>query len=315
MSEGDGTGEPARPAAGSPAAEHDIDAALVRELVRRQHPDLAGERVVMLDAGWDNAMYRLGDDLAVRLPRRQRAVPLIEHEQAWLPALAESLPLPVPAPLRVGRPSDIYPWPWSIVAWLPGSTADVAAPSSNQAPVLADFLRVLHRPAPPEAPRNPVRGVPLQRRADDIAHRIARLRDTTDIMTPAVLGLWDAALAAPPASESRWLHGDLHARNVLVDGDAIGAVIDWGDLTAGDVATDLAAVWSLFAESGARAACLARYRASTAQVARARGWAVLFGTVLLDTGRVDHAAHAAMGAAILRRLDEEAQEAVVRDLT
>ncbi|MGD8331796.1 MAG: phosphotransferase [Acidobacteriota bacterium] len=101
--------------------------------------------------------------------------------------------------------------------------------------------------------------------------------------------------AALPATDSRWLHGDLHARNVLVDGGVIGAIIDWGDLTAGDIATDLAAVWSLFRDAGARTECLARYQPDEAQLARAKGWAVLLGAVLLDTGRVDHAAHAKIG--------------------
>jgi len=100
---------------------------------------------------------RLGDDLAVRLPRRAAAAALIEHEQRWLPELAPRLPLAVPAPFRAGRPGRGYPWSWSVTPWLPGDViarADVADPR-DLADQLARFLRALHRPAPADAPANP----------------------------------------------------------------------------------------------------------------------------------------------------------------
>ena len=96
-----------------PAAELDVDEALVRALLEEQHPDLAGLPLRLVANGWDNVLFRLGDDLVVRLPRRELAVPLVEHEQRWLPELAPRLPLPIPAPVRVGRPGAGYPWPWA----------------------------------------------------------------------------------------------------------------------------------------------------------------------------------------------------------
>src|SRR5947199_9685209 len=103
-----------------PAAAVDVDEPLVRSLLREQHPDLAGLPLQVAAFGWDNVVYRLGSELAVRLPRRAVAVPLVEHEQRWLPQLARRLPLPIPAPVRTGAPGRGYPWPWSIGPLRPG---------------------------------------------------------------------------------------------------------------------------------------------------------------------------------------------------
>lgn len=98
-----------------PAAEIDIDADLVRALLDDQHPDLAGEPIRLVANGWDNVLFRLGEELVVRLPRRALAVPLVLHEQRWLPQLAPRLPLPIPAPVRVGLPGTGFPWPWEVL--------------------------------------------------------------------------------------------------------------------------------------------------------------------------------------------------------
>lgn len=290
---------------GTPATEHEIDDELVRALLRAQHPDLADAEIRLIDHGWDNAMYRLGEDYVVRLPRRRVAVPLIEHEQKWLPELARRLPIRIPAPMRVGRPGNGYPWPWSILPWLPGQTADLDFPTLHQAKRLAEFLRALHQPAAADAPKNDLRGVPLADRAPKVIDRFDRMSAIPGIITPELRRVWQQALEARVANKSCWLHGDLHARNVLVDNGVITGIIDWGDVTAGDAATDLACVWSLFPEPAARAECLEHYEPSAALLARAKGWAVFFGAVLLDSGRVDHPRHAAMGEAILRRVHED----------
>ena len=195
------------------AAEFEIDAQLVRALLREQHPDLAGLPLDAMESGWDNTLFRLGQRWVVRLPRRALSAPLFEHEQRWLPVLAGQLPLPVPAPLRRGSPSAGYPWHWSVVEWLPGTAADLSPPNSKQARVLARFLRALHVPAPSSAPRNPYRGVPLQERALVVEQRLQAIAP----LSPRIHDIWartlDARIDLPPT----WLHGDLHARNVLVD--------------------------------------------------------------------------------------------------
>jgi aminoglycoside phosphotransferase (APT) family kinase protein len=295
-----------RTSPGTPSAEVEIDPNLVGRLLAAQHPDLANLPLRVVEAGWDNVMLRLGEDLAVRLPRRALAATLIEHEQRWLPYLAPRLPLPVPVPLRVGQPSALYPWRWSVLPWLKGTAADLDPPHLDQGPVFAEFLRALHIPAPSSAPLNPVRGVPLHQRRTIGEERLERVGRLTDCITPVVRSLWEQALAAPGDVAPVWLHGDLHSRNVLVDSGTICAVIDWGDLTRGDRATDLAALWTLLPDATARAAAIVAYGpVPEATWQRARGWAVLFGVMLLDSGLVNDSRLAAAGKATLRRLTED----------
>ena len=292
---------------GTPPAEVHIDAALVRGLLADQHPDLAGLPLNAIDAGWDNQMFRLGDRLAVRLPRRALAAALVIHEQDWLPGLAPHLPIPTPAPLRAGAPGRGYPWRWSVLPWFEGAPASDAPPRPDQAPRMANFLTALHQEPPANAPINPVRGEALDRRAPDVEARLERLSHATEMITPAVMRAWRAGLTAPASTTPKWIHGDLHARNILVREGAICAVIDWGDITSGDVATDLAVAWHLFDDRAARAAFFARYGATGNQIARAMAWAVRIGAILLETGLADHPVHAAMGEAVLRRISADGQ--------
>jgi len=293
--------------AGTPAADIEVDTALVRRLLAAQHPDLAALPLEAFEAGWDNAMFRLGAEWAVRLPRRLAAAHLLQHEQRWLPELADRLPIPVPAPWRIGHPGEGYPWHWSVLPWLPGVASDLMPPDASQAVPFARFLRALHVAAPTDAPLNPVRGVPLARRAAVVEERLQRLEARTALVTPAVRRAWQQALDAPWDGETTWIHGDLHARNVLVDHAAISGIIDWGDMARGDRATDLAAFWIVLPDADARRAAIDAYAdASDALWARALGWAVLFGSVLLDTGLADHPRHARIGELTLRRVAQSA---------
>lgn len=290
---------------GTPTAEVEVDEELVRALLIEQHADLATLPIELMDAGWDNIMFRLGDAYTVRLPRRLPAVSLLINEQEWLPKLAPKLPIAVPSPLRIGQPGSSYPWRWSILPWLSGSPANELPPNAQQAPKLAEFLMALHQLAPANAPINDVRGCPLRDRAEGVAVRLHHLKGTTRSIVTEVEMAWKISLEAPDAVEARWLHGDLHARNVLVHDGAISAIIDWGDITSGDVATDLASIWALFEEVDARNFALQAYGATEPEIARARGWAVNFGTILLATGLVDNPRHAAMGSDTLRRVAED----------
>jgi len=293
------------PSIGTPAAEFAIDDALVSGLLEDQHPDLARMPLRVVDAGWDNATYRLGDHLAVRLPRRAAAASLIAHEQAWLPRLADRVSLPIPAPYRIGTPARGYPWRWSVLPWLTGTPADQNEPDASQARPFAAFLRSLHVPAPADAPANTMRGVPLPERAGAVEARMQRLASKTSLITPEITNIWRTGLSAPIDVAPTWLHGDLHPRNVLVEHGVIAGIIDWGDITAGDRATDLASIWMLFAEPHARRDALAACpNLSEATLQRARGWAVLFGVMLLDTGLSDNPRNALIGERTLRRVAE-----------
>jgi aminoglycoside phosphotransferase (APT) family kinase protein len=286
----------------SPAAELDIDEPLVRSLLAEQHPDLADLPLVELDAGWDNTLWRVGPELLVRLPRRAVAAALTIHEQRWLPTFAASLPLPVPVPIRIGRPSDRYPWAWSVVPWFDGTPGDRVATiaSVTVAEQLGGFLRALHRPAPADAPRNPYRGVPLVERRDAFDARLRELADEID--APSVRTVWERACAAPRwTGEPTWLHGDLHPANLLFVAGTLSAVIDFGDVCAGDPASDLAAAWMLL-PADAMPAFARSYGGIDAHLeTRARGWTVLLGLMLLAIGLDDRPTYAPIGRRALAR--------------
>jgi aminoglycoside phosphotransferase (APT) family kinase protein len=286
-----------------PAADIQIDEALVRSLLREQHPDLADLSLREIDSGWDNAIFRLGETLVVRMPRRVAVTHLIEREQQWLPQLAPLLPIPVPAPVRVGQPAQNYPWRWSIVPWLSGRNADLCEPRADQAERLAAFLSALHRPAPANAPLNPYRGVPLRERAEQIVERIRRLERETTLLNDDVVRIYHAAIEAPIDVAPTWLHGDLHAGNVLVDDGTISGVIDWGDMAVGDRATDLATLWMNLSDRKAREnAMRACNGVSDATWLRAKGWAVFFGVTLGTSGLAGDARHALMARRTLERI-------------
>jgi len=287
----------------TPPAEVEIDVALIGSLLRAQHPDLADMSIRIMEAGWDNVMVRLGDGLALRLPRRAAAEPLILNEQKWLPKLAPHLPLPIPSPLCIGTPQGDYPFHWSVLNWLPGRAADQAPPDSTEAPVLADFLRTLHAlPVPANPPRNSHRDCPLSRKQVDTERRMATLKRETDLITPEVERAWQDGLVAEIDLPKSLIAGDMHARNILTNGGKISAIIDWGDMCVGDPATDLASVWALFDDQNARKTALEAYGVTAPTAARAKGWAVFFGVILAETGRKDTPRHAAMGEATLRRV-------------
>lgn len=269
----------------TPAAEIDIDLALVKSLLQAQHPDLANLSISYLSEGWDNVIYRLGNKYLLRLPRRTQAVPFIEREQLWLPRLAPQLPIPIPAPVRVGVPQGKYPWPWSITPWFMGANAATALPDHEEASHLARFLKALHQPAPVDAPHNPFRACPLRERAAQVEERITRFV-AEGIINEQIIQVWSAALAAPPyTAPLRFIHGDLHPKNIVVHQGKFSAIIDWGDMTAGDPATDLASFWMLFGDAQARKLGLDAYAPDPALLTRAKGWAIFFGTILLDIGK------------------------------
>ncbi len=277
-----------------PPAEVTVSPSLVQALLQEQHPDLAHLPAVRVAEGWDNTVFRLGDGLAVRLPRRAASATLIEHEQRWLPEIAARLPVATPVPLRVGVPSHLFGWSWSVVRWLPGDNLLHASLLNTVAIAasLEQLLLALHQPAPVNAPRNPWRGVPLQARTDALHKHLEQLAGIVD--RRAVLSLWNRALStAPWPGPALWLHGDLHPGNLLVSDGQLSGLLDFGDLTSGDPATDFALLWMLPTSDPDtfRAPAGADVDALTM---RARGWALALGLAYLTHSR-DDAAMAALG--------------------
>jgi aminoglycoside phosphotransferase (APT) family kinase protein len=274
-----------------PIADVEVSADLVRRLLADQHPHLARLPVEFLANGWDNELYRVGDGLIARLPRRALGAEIIKNEQRWLPGLAPRLPLPIPYPELTGVPAHGYPYPWSVVPYLPGVPAAKASSfdPAGAAAAVGGFLGALHIPAPANAPANPFRGVPLAQRASSFAANLALLTGPAaqdDVDRDAVLRVWEAALAAPGYDGPPvWLHGDLHPANLLVNDGQVSGVIDFGDITAGDPASDLSVAWMLL-PLDRHAGFWSAYQAAGGQAddalrTRARGWALNFAIVFL----------------------------------
>jgi aminoglycoside phosphotransferase (APT) family kinase protein len=258
---------------------------LVRALVREQHPDLANLELRDVAGGWDNQQWRLGAELAVRLPRTERAPALLRTEQQWLPVLAARLPLPTPVPVRVGEPSALFEHTWTITRWVEGEPADYAPITcADAAETLAGFLKALHHPAPAQAPANPTRGIPLARMRDQFSRSLAFIAN--DASAAAAQEVWKTAVTAPAWDGTpTWLHGDLHPANVIVREGTLSGVIDFGELCAGDPATDLSAAWILLPAGTASRFFDTYENADQATIARARGWAVLRALNLISIGR------------------------------
>lgn len=263
-----------------------VDEAVVRGLLRDQHPDLADLPLTRINAGWDNQVWRLGSELAVRLPRTERAPRLLAQERRWLPMLAPRLPLPVPQPVRVGAPSERFARPWLVATWVPGEPADRTPISRGweAADALADFLRALHHPAPADAPSNPQRDAPLSTLVADAKKPFTEAPPAN--LADDLHAIWADGIEAPQWTEVPvWLHGDLHPANVLVAEGTLAGVIDFGDMCAGDPAVDLSVAWLVLPDGAARR-FLERYgKADPATVRRARAWAVWRGMGLLSIGR------------------------------
>lgn len=256
---------------------------LVRALLRDQHPDLADLELRDVSGGWDNQLWRLGDELAVRLPRTERAPALLHTEQTWLPMLAERLPLPTPTPVRIGKPSSLFEHTWTIARWIEGEPADRAPITRTEAAeVLADFLRALHHQAPADAPANPSRGIPLAE-LQQVEGWFEVIADHAD--AAAAREVWRKAVAAPTWQGAPvWLHGDLHPANVVVRDGMLAGVIDFGEMCAGDPATDLSAAWILLPADAASRFFDAYERVDESTITRARGWAVLRALGLIEIG-------------------------------
>lgn len=269
---------------------NEITADLIRELLRDQHPDLAGLPLTLGAKGWANQTWRLGNDLAVRLPWMTRDADDLRKEHAWVPGLAPRLPLPVPVPQRLGEPSGRFPEPWIVTTWVPGEPADRSPVTRGDqaAGALAAFLTALHRPAPDQAPEGgDSRGRPLGQSAEYFPRQLEKLAGRGLIPDPdAVRAVWDDAVSAPDwTGPPMWIHADLHPANVLTADGALRGVIDFGALRAGDPAIDLAAAWILLPDD-AVGRCLAAYRPALddALLRRARGWVVLRAFAYLSIG-------------------------------
>ena len=271
---------------GLPHADVTIDAEIVRWLMAIS-PWPVSETPSFWARGFDNEIWRVGHR-AVRLPRRREAVAALRTEQRWLNEAAGPLPVQSPAVLFAGEPTETFPYPWSVTHFVDGRTGfdcsfDIRAASAE---TLATSLRALHRIAPPDAPHNPLRGVPLENRRDNLQTRLAAVGAEHAAI---VARHFERALTAQPFPDDPvWIHGDVHLGNLIYDDQALVGLIDFSDLACGDPAVDLGgALLSLPREAHQRFWQSYGHADRDLQL-RALGWAALLAVLHLQIEIAEH---------------------------
>jgi aminoglycoside phosphotransferase (APT) family kinase protein len=271
-------------------AEVVVDEPLVRRLLR-QFPELALESVELLSEGWDRSMWLVDGEWVFGFARRAVAVPGIERELLYLPTLAPLLPLPIPNPIFVGAPSKDFAWPFFGSRYLSGTEATGANVTDRRTAALelAAFLRVLHGDAVREAvdferlPRDHNKRADLEARLPRARAILAEL--SAREVPPRALAILAEAERLPPSRDETVVHGDLHARQVLVHDSHVSGVIDWVDLGRADPAIDLQVLWS-FVEPRDRSDFLAVYGpADDERLLRARVTALWLSAVVAQGAR------------------------------
>ncbi|MCH7742103.1 MAG: aminoglycoside phosphotransferase family protein [Proteobacteria bacterium] len=255
-----------------------INLALATSLVRSQFPRWRHLPIKpVISSGTVNALFRLGDEMVIRIPYRENAAKFPDKEHVWLPRLAPHLSLSVPVPLVKGRPDGDYPWSWSIYSWLEGADGwtQPIADLRQTAVDLAGFITELQAIDPGEGPRHGVhnyfRGGLLADRDSLVRSAIVELGNRID--TKMVTNAWDLALDQLPNSKDLWIHGDLQPGNLLTRRGTLTAVIDFGLLGVGDPACDLLPAWNLFTP-GSRRVFRAAIQVDNATWIRGQGWAL-----------------------------------------
>ena len=289
------------------SVELKIDADLVRRLVASQFPQWARLPVAPVEfSGWDNRMFRLGAAMSVRLPSGEGYAPQVAKEQRWLPFLEPLLPLPIPAPLALGRPALEYPYSWSVYQWLEGDSAAVAPPDDLEpfALDLAAFLNALQRvdatSGPPPGQHSAYRGGPLLHYDAETRAAVSGLGDRID--GKAALALWERALESTWNSPPVWFHGDVALGNLLVRDGRLSAVIDFGCAGVGDPACDTVIAWTNFSGQS-RAAFCAALTVDEGTWTRGRAWALWKALITFESS---DPAKAAQARAVIDEVLEDA---------
>jgi aminoglycoside phosphotransferase (APT) family kinase protein len=284
------------------AEELETNAALASALVAAQFPDWAHLPILRVEAAsTDNDLYRLGADLAVRLPRRASAVEPIDKEHEWLPHLAPRLPAPIPVPLARGAPGQGYPFAWGVVRWIEGGPPADPTSETRLAIEVAGFISALHgidaSSGPPAGAHNYWRGAPLSAFDRVMRRRFEWLSDLGDI--GRIVEAWEMALCvAPWADDPMWIHGDLKGANLLIKDGGLSGVLDWSAAGVGDPAVDVAVAWTLF-DGDAREAFRGALGADDTTWARGRAWALIEGVFGLSYYRDRSGALASEGRRVI----------------
>jgi aminoglycoside phosphotransferase (APT) family kinase protein len=284
----------------------DITIDLVSRLVAEQFPEWAGLAVRPVDVdGWDNATFRLGETMSVRLPSAEHYVEAVEKEHRWLPLLAPQLPLRIPVPLGLGRPGCGFPRPWSVYQWIAGDpvTEETVKDMPGLAADLASFLAAMYRIDPADGPRpglhNWYRGGPVAVYDEDTRKALAALHGHID--TTLAAEVWQAALNCPIDGPPVWFHGDAQPGNLLLQEDRLGAVIDFGTSGVGDPSCDTTIAWTFFSGESTRV-FKERLPVDAATWVRGRGWAIWKAMIVLVRALEDDPRDAAYTKNVIEKI-------------
>lgn len=267
-----------------------IDVALVKHLISTQFPQWKDLTIQPVEVGgWDNRTFHLGKEMLVRMPSAQRYALQVEKEQKWLPKLAPLLPLPIPEPVAMGKPSHNYPWKWSMYRWLEGETvaSSPIAYLDHFATDLAQFLIALQNidttGGPLPKPHNFSHLAGLAHYDTQTREAMAILKNKINI--EAATKLWEEALDTTWSHDPVWVHGDVSPTNLLVQEGRLSAVIDFGGLGIGDPACDLVIAWKLFREKS-RKTFRAMLPLDEGTWSRGRAWA-LWKALIIAAGIIE----------------------------
>ncbi len=255
-----------------------INTLLVRQLISSQFPQWANLPITSIEpGGWDNRTFRLGEHMLVRLPSAAHYADKVQKEQYWLPKLAPLLPLPIPTPLAMGKPTTDYPFPWSIYRWIEGQTASMENISNlNQFAIdLAHFLHALQHidttGGPIAGAHNFYRGGSLKIYDAETQEALIKLQGK--INTSIAKKIWNSAIASEWNKPPVWMHGDIAPTNLLMKEGKLTAVIDFGGLGIGDPACDYAIAWTFF-DNESRHTFHTTFGIDNETWNRARAWAL-----------------------------------------
>ncbi|MDR6102673.1 aminoglycoside phosphotransferase (APT) family kinase protein [Agrobacterium larrymoorei] len=268
----------------------DVSIETVARLIAEQFPQWADLQVRPVShSGWDNRSFRLGERMLIRLPSAEGYVPQVEKEHRWLPYLAKRLPLPIPEPLAKGRPSEDYPFPWSIYRWLDGEPLALKLPETDLkmlAEDVAAFLRALHAI---DASDGPLAGAHNFHRGGSLRVYDAQARDAIEAVSDEVdadlaRAIWEVALKSGWQGRPVWVHGDIAEGNLLMQGGRLSAVIDFGSSGVGDPASDLILAWNVL-DADSRAVFRQALPLDAETWQRGRGWALWKAMIVLAAER------------------------------
>ena len=268
----------------------EINRLLVEKLISNQFPKWADLLIKpVASSGWDNRTFHLGENMTIRLPSNAEYAPQVEKEQYWLPKLAPHLPLAIPQPIAMGKPSSEYPWHWSIYQWIDGSSVTNAQITDLNlfSKSLAEFLNALQKcdtsGAPKAGPENFYRGSNLRVYENETRKAITQIKDKD--LEKKLAAIWEKALASLWRNEPVWIHGDIAVGNLLIRDGKLVAVIDFGQLAIGDPACDLAIYWT-FLSGESREIFRDVLKLDNDTWHRARGW-VLWKTLCAPIAGTD----------------------------